>query len=131
LGYNAECTGKPFGGGVRLDSAQLAHRIVDLAADKQASDIVMLDIHALTTIADYFVICSASSERQSGAITDAVMDTLDKDGVSALHSEGVGQSGWVLLDYGDVIVHIFTPQQRTYYNLEKLWELAVPVLRIQ
>jgi ribosome-associated protein len=116
---------------VRLDSVQLAHRIVDLAADKQASDIVMLDIHDLTTIADYFVICSASSERQIGAITDGIMDTLDKDGISPLHSEGIGQSGWVLLDYGDVIVHIFTPQQRTYYNLEKLWEPAVPVLRIQ
>jgi ribosome-associated protein len=91
----------------------------------------MLDIHSLTTIADFFVICSAGSERQIGAITDALLETLDKDGVSPLHSEGIGESGWVLMDYNDVIVHIFTPAERSYYSLEKLWGAAPVVLRVQ
>jgi ribosome-associated protein len=116
---------------VALEPSQLAHRIVDIISDKLASDIVLLDIRGLTTFADYFVICSAGSDRQSGAITDALLETLDKEGVSALHSEGIGQSGWVLVDYGDVIVHVFTPAERAYYTLEKLWGAAPAVLRMQ
>jgi len=104
---------------------------VDIASDKQASDIVILDIRSLTTFADYFVICSAGSDRQIGAICDAVRETLTKEEIKALHSEGIGNSGWVLMDYGDVIVHIFTPAERTYYSLEKLWSAAPAVLRIQ
>ncbi len=100
-------------------------------SDKQASDIVLLDIRGLTTIADYFVICTAGTDRQIKAITDALFETLDKEGVSPLHSEGVGGSGWVLIDYGDVIVHLFMPSERAYYSLEKLWGSATPVLRIQ
>ncbi len=121
----------PAQGGLLLESLQLGHRVVDIASDKQASDIMLLDIRDLTTIADYFVICSAGSERQLGAIADALLETLDKEGVSPLHSEGIGESGWVLVDYGDVIVHIFTEVQRAYYGLEKLWNNAVPVLRMQ
>ena len=92
---------------------------------------MILDIRGLTIIADYFVICSAGSERQIGAIVDALLETLDKEGVSPLHSEGIGESGWVLMDYSDVIIHIFTEAQRAYYRLEKLWSSALPVLRIQ
>jgi ribosome-associated protein len=114
-----------------LESLELAHRVVDVASDKQANDIMLLDIRSLTTIADYFVICSAGSERQIGAIVDALLETLDKAGVSPLHSEGIGESGWVLMDYGDVIVHVFTEAQRAYYALEKLWSKAIPVLRMQ
>ncbi len=91
----------------------------------------MLDIRRLTTIADYFVVCTAASERQLKAVTDAVLETVGKDGVDALHTEGVGESGWVLLDYGSVIVHIFAPAERQYYRLERLWSAATPVLRIQ
>lgn len=118
-------------GGTRLESAELAHRVVDIASDKQAGDIILLDIRGLTTIADYFVICSANTDRQIGAITDALLETLGKAGVSPLHSEGLGQSGWVLMDYGDVIVHIFTPAERAYYGLEKLWSAGATILHIQ
>lgn len=104
---------------------------MDIASDKQASDIVVLDVRELTSIADYFVICSAGSDRQIGAITDALLETLDKEGVSPLHSEGIGDSGWVLMDYNDVIVHVFTPDERAYYSLEKLWNAAPVVLRMQ
>jgi ribosome-associated protein len=92
---------------------------------------VMLDVHDLTSIADFFVICSAGSDRQISAITDAMFETLTDAGVKPLHSEGIGESGWVLVDYGDVIVHIFTPAERSYYTLEKLWGAAPVVLRMQ
>ena len=91
----------------------------------------MLDIRSLTTFADYFVVCSAGSERQIGAITDALQEGLIADHIKPLHSEGIGESGWVLMDYGDVIVHIFTPAERAYYSLEKLWSAAPAVLRVQ
>lgn len=104
---------------------------MDIASDKQASDIVLLDIRDLTTIADYFVVCSADSARQMKAVTDALYDTLAKDGIKPLNSEGIGNSGWALVDYGDVIVHVFLPAERSYYALEKLWASATPVLRMQ
>ena len=90
----------------------------------------MLDIHSLTTIADFFVICTVSSARQSVAIADALSEALSDAGVSPLHSEGIGESGWVLIDYGDVIVHIFTEAERDYYSLETLWASAPVVLRM-
>jgi ribosome-associated protein len=117
--------------GRRLESSQLARQIVDISSDKLATDIVLLDIHALTSIADYFVICTAGSTRQISAITDALFDTLADVDIKPLHSEGIGESGWVLVDYGDVIVHIFTEAERDYYSLEQLWKDAPVVLRMQ
>jgi len=118
-------------GGVSLEATELAKKIVDIAADKKAEDVVLLDIRRLTTIADYFVICSGASERQIAALTRAVLEELDKEHVAPLHSEGVGESGWVLLDYGSVIVHIFAPEVRDYYRLERLWSQALTVVHIQ
>lgn len=91
----------------------------------------MLDIGRLTTIADYFVICNGNSERQLKAITDDVLEKLKKDdGIAPLHIEGTEGSGWILLDYGSVIVHVFTPTERQYYKLESIWSEAPVVLRI-
>ena len=118
-------------GGVSLEATELAKKIVDIAADKKAEDVVLLDIRRLTTIADYFVICSGASERQIAAITQAVLEEMDKESIAPLHSEGIGESGWVLLDYGSVIVHIFAPEVRDYYRLERLWSQALTVVRIQ
>jgi ribosome-associated protein len=118
-------------GGVSLEATELAKKIVDIAADKKAEDVVLLDIRRLTTIADYFVICSGTSERQIAALTQAVMEEMDKEDVAPLHSEGISESGWVLLDYGSVIVHIFAPEVRDYYRLERLWSQALTVVRIQ
>jgi ribosome-associated protein len=104
---------------------------VELAEDKQAADIVLLDIRPVSVVADYFVICSGSSERQLKAITRDVADTLKKEArVTPLHSEGDAASGWVLLDYGDVVVHVFAPEERDYYQLEELWGTALPLVRI-
>jgi ribosome-associated protein len=116
----------------RLDPDALARRIVDIASDKQAADIVLLDLRPLTVIADYFVICSGGSERQLQAIQRDIADALrNEDHIRPAHIEGSPDSGWVLMDYSDVVVHIFSPAQRQYYNLEELWSAAHPVVRIQ
>ena len=118
--------------GETAEALGMARRIVDLASDKLASDIVLLDIRGVSLIADYFVICTAGSDRQTSAILkDLSEKLLEEFGRKPLHTEGKGDSGWVLLDYGDVIVHIFSPQQRTFYNLEQLWASATPVVRLQ
>jgi ribosome-associated protein len=110
---------------------ELARRIVELAEDKKAADIVLLDLTGLTTLADYFVICSGGSERQLDAIADGIMSTLRDERIKPIGREGVPASHWVLLDYGSVIVHIFTPPERDYYGLEKHWSGAKTVVRVQ
>jgi ribosome-associated protein len=110
---------------------ELARRIVELAEDKKAADIVLLDLTGLTTLADYFVICSGGSERQLDAIADGIASTLRDEKLKPIGREGVPASHWVLLDYGSVIVHIFTPPERDYYGLEKHWSEAKTILRVQ
>jgi ribosome-associated protein len=117
--------------GVLLDPGQLAKAAVDVASDKKASDIILLDIRDVTTIADYFVICSGNSSRQIQAIADAIDEQLGEQGARLLHREGVAETGWVLLDFGDVIVHIFGPKEREYYHLERLWSEAKTVVYLQ
>ncbi len=109
----------------------LARRIVEIAEDKKAADIVLLDVSALTTLADHFVICSGGSERQLDAIADAIVEDLRAEGTRPIGREGVAASHWVLLDFGAVIVHVFTPPERDYYALEKHWSEARTVLRVQ
>jgi ribosome-associated protein len=109
----------------------LARRIVELAEDKKAADIVLLELAPLTTLADYFVICSGGSERQLDAIADGIISPLRNERVRPIGREGTPASHWVLLDYGSVIVHIFTPPERDYYGLEKHWSEAKTILRVQ
>jgi ribosome-associated protein len=109
----------------------LARRIVELAEDKKAADIVLLELAPLTTLADYFVICSGGSERQLDAIADGIMSALRDEKVRPIGREGTAASHWVLLDYGSVIVHVFTPPEREYYGLEKHWSEARTILRVQ
>jgi ribosome-associated protein len=104
---------------------------VEAAADKQATDIVLLDARGVCSFADYFVICSGDSERQISAIYDEVGHRLKHEGILPHHYEGTVDSGWLLLDFGNIIVHIFAQFEREYYQLDKLWRQAVPVLRIQ
>jgi ribosome-associated protein len=91
-----------------------------------------LDIRPVSVVADYFVICSGSSERQLEAVTRDITEALKREAqLAPLHKEGDSRSGWVLLDYGDVVVHIFSPAEREYYRLEELWGAALPLVRIQ
>ncbi len=94
-------------------------------------DIQLLDTRKVCSFADYFVICTGDSNRQIHAIYDEVEHVLKKEGILPHHYEGTLDSGWLLLDFGDVIVHIFALSEREYYQLDKLWSQAVPVLRIQ
>jgi ribosome-associated protein len=117
-----------------LDSKLLADRITELIFNKKGLDVKVLDIRKVTTMADYFIICSADSDTQVRAIADEVEKSLRDDGVKCWHREGYQSLNWVLIDYIDVVVHIFTKNAREFYNLEKLWgdaeitEVQDPVL---
>ena len=92
---------------------------------------MLLDARGVCSFADYFVICSGDSERQIQAIFDEVAHALKRDGVLPYHHEGAIDSGWLLLDFGDVIVNIFGPFEREFYQLDELWSKATPIVRIQ
>jgi nicotinate-nucleotide adenylyltransferase len=109
----------------------VARRIVELAEDKKAADIVLLDLAGLTTLADAFVICSGGSERQLDAIADGIVEGLRAEKIRPIGREGTAASHWVLVDFGSVVVHVFTPPERDYYSLEKHWSEARTVLRVQ
>jgi ribosome-associated protein len=110
---------------------ELARRIVELAEDKKAAEIVLLDLGGLTTMADYFVICSGGSERQLEAIASGIIASLRDEKVKPIGREGTSASHWILIDFGSVIVHVFTPPERDYYGLEKHWADARTILRVQ
>jgi ribosome-associated protein len=92
---------------------------------------VLLDVRGLCGFADYFVICSGESQRQLRAVFDEVEKSLKTEGVQPYHQEGSSDSGWFLLDYGNVIVHIFSPDERKFYDLDEFWHEAKTVLNIQ
>lgn len=89
--------------------------------EKHARDVLVLEVGRLTIVADYFVICHGTTSRQVKAITEAIQEALGRKGVFPSHTEGLGQALWVLLDYGDVVVHVFEEATRRYYDLERLW----------
>ena len=104
------------------ESRELADRIAELAADKLAVDVVVIDLHDVIGYTDFFVICSGNTERQTKAIHDGIHQGLKREhGLLPRRVEGVGEARWILMDYLDVIVHVFTPEARDYYRLEQLW----------
>ena len=107
-----------------FDSAALAERIAAVASDRKAIDIRVIDLRGIVSYTDFFVICSGSTERQTKAIHDAIHEDLKHDDERLLprRTEGDRDARWILLDYWDVVVHIFTPEAREYYRLETLWE---------
>jgi ribosome-associated protein len=117
--------------GNRLTALEIARFVVDAAEDKKAADIVLLEVTELTSMADYFVICSGGSERQLGAIADGVTEKLRSEGVRPIGREGGSNSHWTLVDFGAVIVHIFAPPEREFYQLERHWSLAKTIVRVQ
>ena len=104
-----------------MQNAKLLRLIREACEDKKAEEIVTLDLKKNNGIADYFVICSGNSERHVHAIAENVADSLIKEKVRYRHFEGKQNSQWVLLDYVDVIVHVFHHETRKFYNLERLW----------
>lgn len=105
-----------------MEKAQLA---VNVIVDKKGFDIQMLDVAAITSIAEKFVICQAKNRSQSQAIADEIMDKLKAENEQPLRVEGYQGGGWILLDYNDLIIHIFLPDEQEYYKLPRLWKDAV------
>lgn len=128
---NERAEGSSSDGAERLPGRELALAIADLISDTPASNTLVLDIHEASAFADYFVICSGENERQLRAIHRGVADELASRGVRPQRTEGTAISGWLLLDFGDVIVHIFSDDQRSFYRLEDLWAEAHTLLAIQ
>lgn len=104
-----------------MTSRTLAKKVAEFALSKKASDVMLMDLRKLTSPSDFFVVCSADSDTQVKAIADAVRDGTDSLDVRLWHSEGFTALSWVLLDYVDVVVHIFKKDVRSFYNLERLW----------
>lgn len=117
--------------GVELDTRDIALAAAEAASNKKAEDIVAIDVAGLIVITDYFVICTGRNDRQVKTIADEVEEQLrQRLGVKPIGREGVEEARWILLDFADVVVHVFQPTERDFYRLEKLWSdaprLALP-----
>jgi len=113
-----------------VTAVQKVRRAARAALDRKAVDLLVLDVQGLSSVTDYFLLCSGKSTVHLETITDAILEELKRAGVRPLHAEGVADSGWVLLDYGDVLVHVFLEETRVYYALERLWGDA-PTLSVE
>ena len=103
------------------DARRTAQRAARIALDHKAAGLTVLDVQGVSSVTDYFLVCSGRSTTHVRSIADAIRTELKTDGVRPLHAEGQPESGWVLLDYGDVLVHVFLEDTRAYYALERLW----------
>jgi ribosome-associated protein len=112
-----------------LPADETARRAARAALDKKAGDLIVLDVHALSSVADFFLVCSGRSVTHVRTIADGILADLKAAGTRPLHTEGTAESGWILIDYGDVLAHVFLEDTRAYYALERLWGDApsVPV----
>ncbi len=104
-----------------MEARELKNAICNILDEGKAADITVLDVEKMTVLTDYFVICTAKSTRQVKALAELVMDKLEEVGVTPLHTDGVGEGKWSVLDYGSVILHVFNDETRMFYCLEKLW----------
>ena len=104
-----------------MTARTLAKQVADLMISKKAIDVVILDLKKLTSATDYFVICSADSDTQVKAIADSVQDGTEAFGERVWHQEGYHALRWIVLDYVDVVVHVFHKEERSFYNLDRLW----------
>lgn len=115
-----------------LEGLELTRLLVDALLDKKGIDILVLDIHAQAIFADFFVICSGDSEPQLRALSQAALLEAKKQGERMPKGvEGTPADGWILIDFGDVVVHLFSPEKRSYYDLESLWHQGRVVVRMQ
>jgi len=105
-----------------LENIKLVEHIVKAADDKKAKDIKILDLREVSFVTDFFVICTGSTSLQTKAIADNIEEKLEEEhNLSLLRREGYQAGSWILLDYGSVVVHIFRPEERDFYNIERLW----------
>ena len=103
------------------ENQKIAQRISELMLEKKALDIIIIDVRKITTLTDYFVVCTSNSQPQARAITDHINQKMKEEGVKSWHIEGYENLDWVLVDYINIVVHIFSKDAREYYELERLW----------
>lgn len=116
---------------MNLNTIELSRKIVETLEDKKAEDILLIDIHELADFASMFIICSGTSVRMIQALAKNVVDSVKKHLPQRPRVEGQPEEGWLVLDMGDVVLHIFTPDQRDYYQLEDLWTEGKVLLHLQ
>jgi ribosome-associated protein len=104
-----------------MESEEKLHLIKSACEDKKAIDLVVIDLRGKTLIADFFVLCTGTSKIHCRSIADGLLEVMKKNGIKGVRCEGYEQGTWILLDYADVVVHIFAQEEREFYNLEKLW----------
>ncbi|WP_047151369.1 ribosome silencing factor [Aneurinibacillus tyrosinisolvens] len=107
-----------------MTEQEIAQLAAQAAEDKKAHNVIILDINGLSVIADYFVICHGNSETQVQAIVDSVKKGVEEAGITVRGREGYDEARWVLIDLGDVVVHVFHKDEREFYNIERLWKDA-------
>ena len=116
---------------MNLNTSELSRIIIEALEDKKGEDIVLIDINEIADFASYFIICSGTSVRMLDALADHVVDTVKPLIHFRPKTEGKPEDGWLVLDIGDIIVHLFTPDQRNYYKLEELWSEGKVLLHVQ
>lgn len=104
-----------------MTNKEIALRIADILDSKKAADVVVIDIKEKSSFADYFLVAAGNSERQVASLQSEVEEKMAREDIHPRTVEGKGSSGWILMDYGDVIVNLFTPEQRERYHIEKVW----------
>lgn len=109
------------GSGLLVESAEIARLAAEACDEKKAREITILDIRSISTVADYFVLCTVGSPTQCRAIADHVEEKLEKASVRKHHMEGYANGRWILLDYADIVIHLMNEEEREFYNLERLW----------
>jgi ribosome-associated protein len=116
---------------LHLNTIEITRLVIEALEEKKAENIVLIDIHEIASFTDYFVICSGSSDRMIDSLADAVLEAAKHKADLLGKKEGQASSGWVLVDLGDIVVHLFSPDQRDYYRLEQLWEKGKILLHVQ
>jgi ribosome-associated protein len=114
-----------------LNALEMARQLVNVLEEKKAENILLLDIHEIASFTDYFVICNGTSDRMLSALADAVSEAAHHIYQLPARIEGQPEDGWLLVDLGDTVVHLFSPDQRDYYRLEQLWEKGKILLKLQ
>ena len=114
-----------------LESIEWAREIVDILLDKKGADTLLLDVREISLLADYYIISTGEVDRQIKAMAEEISLAMKSGRILPLHVEGDAQSGWMLIDYGEVVVHLLSPEMRKFYRLEELWKDARVVVKVQ
>jgi ribosome-associated protein len=113
------------------NALEIANQLVGVLEDKKAENILLMDIQGIASFADYFIFASGTSDRMLRALSEAVKDSADRIPGIRVRQEGSSDNGWVVVDCGDIVIHLFSPTQRDYYRLEELWDKGKVIVKLQ